>query len=520
MSKRPEHSSDSTKVIIRPRVTVLSVLAHLEYKAWYALAEYVDNSIESFSQCREKIRELEGPDARLRVDIDVDSGLQRITIRDNAGGIALEDFPRAFRPAEIPPNTGGLSEFGMGMKSASCWFAPLWRVTTSALGEDVQRTVTFDIEQIVEDQIEELEVTEEAADPDAHFTTIELERVRSMPTGRTSGKIRDHLTDIYREFLRSGELELRYKGSALRYEEPAVLEAPQYDQNNEPEGDPKIWRKEINFDFGTGLSARGFAALRETASTKYAGFSLFRRRRVIEGSADEKYRPSEIFGAPNSFYHQRLFGELHLTGFDVSHTKDGFRWDESEESFLELLRDHIDSEELPILRQARNYREKAARAARGEAAQTAVSSTASSLTKHGPQLLPILAGEPATEEAPPESLDEGPNAATRTFKVPAEGATWTITIELSTDDSLQEWLSISEVADTDAFTISVRIGLGSPFMKRIVKLDEAEALEPVVRIAAGIALAENLARHGGVTGAGDVRRRLNRILGHALSLRE
>ena len=149
-----------------------------------------------------------------------------------------------------------------------------------------------------------------------------------------------------------------------------------------------------------------------------------------------------------------------------------------------------------------------------------ISSTASSLTKHGPQLLSQLARELSTDEPPPASLVDGPSAAIRTFKVPAEGATWTITIELSTDDALQDWLSISETADADAFTIAVRIGLGSPFMKRIVKMDEAEALEPVVRLAAGVALAENLARHGGVKSAGDVRRRLNRLLGNALSKRE
>ena len=148
--------------------------------------------------------------------------------------------------------------------------------------------------------------------------------MRSLPTGRTSGKIREHLTDIYREFLRHGELELRYRGSSLSYEEPEILEAPPFDQNNEPKGEPVAWRKEVDFDFGEGLSARGFAALRETASTRYAGFSLFRRRRVIEGSADEKYRPSEIFGAPNSFYHQRLFGELHLSGLRSATPKTAF----------------------------------------------------------------------------------------------------------------------------------------------------------------------------------------------------
>ena len=34
-------------VNIRPGVNVLSVLPHLNYKAWYALAEFVDNAIQS-----------------------------------------------------------------------------------------------------------------------------------------------------------------------------------------------------------------------------------------------------------------------------------------------------------------------------------------------------------------------------------------------------------------------------------------------------------------------------------------
>ena len=57
------------------------------------------------------------------------------------------EFPRAFRPAELPPDRSGLCEFGMGMKSAACWFARQWEVRTSALGEPVERTVSFDIRQ-------------------------------------------------------------------------------------------------------------------------------------------------------------------------------------------------------------------------------------------------------------------------------------------------------------------------------------------------------------------------------------
>jgi hypothetical protein len=510
----------SHKVNIRPRVTVLSVLAHLEYKPWFALAEFVDNAIESFRVGKERIRQIDGPDATLRVAIEVDSATRTMRIKDNAAGISLEDFPRAFRPAELPPDRGGLSEFGMGMKSASCWFAPLWSVRTTALDEPTERTVTFDVEKIVHDQLEELEVTEREVDPNAHYTVIELVGVRAIPVGRTSGKIREHLTDIYRQFLRDGELDLVYRNDQLVYEEPAILEAPAYNVNNTPEGPARTWRKHIDFDFGNGLKVRGFGALRATGTTKYAGFSLFRRGRVIQGSADEKYRPAEIFGAPNSFASQRLFGELHLTGFDVSHTKDGFRWDESEEAFLGLLKEHLDSPELPLIRQSRNYREKAAQALGGDVPVRVVSATGSTLEKYGSPVIDASAREPFDTEPPPRSLDATPQVVSRDFVIAVDGLNWTVTLELSAADSVADWLTVSETGCVGERTIGVRLGLETSFMKSLVRLDDEEQLEPVVRLAAGLALAEHLARSAGVAQAGEVRRRLNKILSEALSKRQ
>ena len=232
-----------TSVNIRPGVSVLGVLAHLEYKVWHALAEYVDNAVQSFRNNR-GVLGAQGVTS-VKVEIELDTANRRIEVRDNAAGIARTDFPRAFRPAETPPQKGGLCEFGMGMKSASCWFAPTWAVRTSALGDPVERRVAFDIEHIVHDKIEELDIEEASAPAEAHYTVVELLDCRTNPKGQTIAKIKRHLSDIYREFLRSGELQLIVGGTRLEYPEPVVLRAPRFTVNREPEGRAVEWRREI-----------------------------------------------------------------------------------------------------------------------------------------------------------------------------------------------------------------------------------------------------------------------------------
>ena len=45
-----------------------------------------------------------------------------------------------------------------------------------------------------------------------------------------------------------------------------------------------------------------------------------------------------------------------LKDFNVSHTKDGFQWDENEEPFLELLKEELNADPIPLLNQAEGYR--------------------------------------------------------------------------------------------------------------------------------------------------------------------
>lgn len=503
------------RVSIRPGPAVLSVLRHLNYKPWFALAEFVDNALQSFISNRDALYALHGAHWRLRVDINTDSAQPAsISIKDNAAGIPIADFPRAFRPAVVPPDASGLCEFGMGMKSAACWFSPRWQVRTKALGEDVSRSVRFDVERIVHDELEELDIIEQASKKDAHFTQIILEDPYHLPAGRTIGKIKDHLTDIYRVFVRDGLLELRFNDEPLVYQEPTILVAP---YERKPEWGAKRWKKEIDFPLGGGQHVKGFAALRDPGNHSRSGFALFRRGRLIEGSGEEGYRPQAIFGSAGSFRHLRLFGELHLEGFEVSHTKDGFRWDEDEEPFLELLKEHLDSDELPLLRQADSYRALATKRDRQKAAEEALKKTAAAIEERLPEILPrVAAAEPVETQTAP--LTPQPSLANRELRFNFMGQAWRIQIELSDDPSELDWLSISDhEEDQGAETVlQIRLSMIHPFMVSYAQT-RADDIEALLRVAASIALAEKLARRAGVRFAGSVRRNVNAILLEGLS---
>lgn len=512
-----EAAAGVQRVSIRPGVSVLSVLRHLNYKPWFALAEFVDNAVQSFADNSDRLRAQHGENWKLKVSIEVDTSAPgRIVIRDNAAGIPKEAFPRAFRPAVVPPVRTGLSEFGMGMKSAACWFAPRWRVRTKALGENVERTVQFDVAHIVRDEIEELDIQERPAKPEDHYTEVVLDELHHVPVGRSLGKIKEHLTDIYRVLIRKNILTLQFGSDVLSYVEPPILRAAYY---KDPNGPPVLWRKDINFDLGGGLTVNGFAALRDPGNYSRSGFALFRRYRLIEGSGEEGYRPALLFGTSgsSSYARLRLFGELHLHGFDVSHTKDGFRWDENEEPFLDLLKEHLDSDELPLLRQCENYRSLASKKDRAQAATKALGRVSDAIVDALPAALPDVA-DALPVETKTDPLEPQAALAARELRFDFRGTPWLVRIQLSDDPSEGDWLSISDLGTSGGKedTIEIRVSMAHPFMVSFAQTS-AEDIEPLLRIAAALAISEKLARRSGVKSAGTVRRNMNELLREALS---
>lgn len=482
---------------IRPEVNILGVLRHLNYKPWFALAEFVDNSVGSALQ--HGLASKESP-LKVSIDLDPDAG-GRIIVRDNAAGIASADFPRAFRAAQVPPDRSGLSEFGMGMKSAATWFAREWRVITSVAGEPIERTVHLNIEDIQASRSDTIAVREAPADPAAHFTTIELIGLNHVPQTKTIGKIKAHLASIYREFLRSGLLELRFRGEPLRFNEVEPLVAP---RASEPEGERIRWVKAIDVNIDSTHRVKGFAGLRARGSTAEAGFALLRRGRLILGSADDTYRPVEIFGRSTTYTYQRLYGELTLEGFEVSHTKDGFRWDEYEDTFLEALELALSEGDLDLIDQASSYRSQPVTEYRKPVEDAVIKVTVAVEDYFDDVASRILAEPPGIEEYLPDAVATAAAApVSQKTRVTLDGEVWVVELEATLEDGIPDWIAVgAEMSVQPAGRqlpethVKVTVSLAHPFSRKFLGASNENA-EMIMAFASTVGLALALGKRNG-----------------------
>jgi len=131
-------------------------------------------------------------------------------------------------------------------------------------------------------------------------------------------------------------------------------------------------------------------------------------------------------------------------------------------------------------------------------------------------VLPAIADQEPTEtqSAP---LDDQPSIAMRELRFKFKGDQWLVRMELSEDPNESEWLTISDTGPSGELDIiNIRVAMAHPFMVTFAQTDPDE-IDPLLRLAAAIALAEKLARRSGVKSAGTLRRNMNQILREALS---
>lgn len=512
MGARRDSGGAVLTVDIQPPNEIYGTFARLNYKPWYAIAEFVDNSTQSFFSHRRELAAAEGQ-ALLDIDVIYDRTSNNLTISDTAYGMDATTLARGMRISTPPPDRTGRSEFGMGMKTAACWFGPRWTVDTTQLGDPTRYRLTFDIEELSKTGEARIAVKELREKPEHHGTTITIEDLRKPIVGRQIEKIRKLLTSMYRVDLDSGVVKLRWNGEPLLYDEPALW-------NEEREGGGIIELRQpidaVVTDPATQTQhvVTGWLGILETMSSSQNGFALLRRGRVIIGGPDEGWRPTELVGSVGSHSWKRLVGQLHLDDFPVNFTKDGFAWDGG-------LEDELVNVLNPIVS---TYRQKASSMRtriKGGAAPAdfvrVVEEVQKGVNEPSFQREIIQATTPLPTGLPPEpevfEVTEGDRVPS-VLEVPFPSGTLKATLFVRADGPHAPWLSIHPLRNDD---VEIMLNTSHRFVASCIEDERTRVL--VGKVALATALAEQQARnqHGDSIPAEEVRMLLHTILLHALS---
>lgn len=483
------------KINIRPTSGVYATYKRLSYQPWTAIAEFVDNSTQSYFDHRKELRALPNF-KKLNISIVYErkaDGNDILLITDSAFGMEWEDFERAFVLDKAPINTDGRNEFGMGLKTAACWFGRRWTVTSTQLGSDLAYSASVDVDKLEQDKDDEIDADVFEADPSEHYTVIKIERLhKKLTASRTIWKVKELLSSIYRQDLRNGEISISYNGTELSYNDPAIYE-------EDVDGSIKQWRKNVEFSVnheGKELTVKGFIAIRIPASLRDAGFTLMRRGRVIVGGPEKNYRPTELFGDPNSYAYQRLFGELHMDNWPVTQAKDDFDWHTSglEERFIEILSEISKSyrlktqhirvrqrvETADVIKQAVDGLQKA------DVIQSATVMPISTVRKTTPSEVDSIPQE--KEDIQETSNDtgliiNGPSSYETTFEY--MGDRYHFIVEFETANPLLTWITLCKKADG---VYIITLNMKHPFFKPFI--DHKEFSVVMTKLVIAMVLAE------------------------------
>jgi len=310
---------------------VIQSYKRLSYTPWHAIAEFVDNSTQSYFDNRavlDKVYPENNELLEVSIVYDKENG-GLIRISDNAMGMSYDELDYAMHVGAKPPNCSGRSQYGMGMKTAACWLGNSWSIRTKKLGETVEYKVDVNVDVVSrgDNVLPHDHISDRPKEQ--HYTIVEIRDHNRVFHGRTLGKIKDFLRSMYRQDLRKKLLILRWNGPQVTWEDS--------DDRFLQAADGSCYKKDFHFFVGA-KQVRGLVGVLATGSRANAGFSIMHADRVVRGWPDP-WRPEILYGqiqGSNDLVNQRLVGEIYMDDFEVSHTKDDILWEGDDEEQVQL----------------------------------------------------------------------------------------------------------------------------------------------------------------------------------------
>lgn len=330
---------------------IFSELRNHPLDAHIAFAEFCDNAIQSFIDNQDFLLNEKGI-LQKSVEIKISITDDTIEISDNAAGITEENIEDALTYAKYKKtntNQTNLSEFGVGMKNAAFKFSPKWHLITKALGENIEKTYSFNLDHIKQ-EVNGLspKISSKKVSPKLHYTKILLEKCypENFPNkrGKTT-QIKEHLKDVYRKYISSGTAKIFFKKELLgKYKEEVLIDRF-YEEFFDKDAAIIKWKKPFSIEAGINEKnlfpkrVEGWVGVRSSGKSNTGGIPLFREGRMILGTGGKPNKPSQIFGEGGSTRgNLRLIGEMNLINFASSSIKDRAYWGDSEAAFYKKLK--------------------------------------------------------------------------------------------------------------------------------------------------------------------------------------
>ena len=329
--------------------SIVSTFPRLNYRWWYAIAELIDNSTQSYFDNKEALdKHYKKTNDSLKISFVKDKNFIRLS--DNAFGMNENILERALTVAQPPPlpagkKRHGRSRYGMGMKTSSGWMGETLSIRTTELNSGKEISLKVHWPDVAAGNTA-LEIKSRKVPKTSCGTTIEVSNLHNPMQGSTITKCKKYLGSMYRIDIREKTATIEWDGKALEawgVDDDAFQKRP----NKKP------WKKELK-----GLKTKKVKSKKKEsksitgwvgvlgqgkAGRVNAGFSIFHNNRQVVGYP-EAWKPESIFGewGSNDLINQRITGELHLDDFEVSHTKDGIYWKFDEEREVgELIKGKI-----------------------------------------------------------------------------------------------------------------------------------------------------------------------------------
>ena len=443
-------------VDIQPGSSILGTYRNQSYKIESALAEFIDNSTQSFFSNKETLKNLGQRSCTINIEIYP----EYIQIYDNAYGMEIDDFRRALKLDSPPEDRSGRSEKGMGLKTSATCLGSLWSVETTQYGSKNKYFAEVDVEYITKTSPQNITARKEDCDSNEHYTIIKIMSLNKKISASKINSLIGLLAEMYSLDILNGDLVMTINKEPLKYEQPQLW------INQESGTAYKIsFEREFTLD-GRQYSFNGWVGIREKADTEFSGLTLFRKGRAIK----MHYRPTKLLGKPNLYPYQRIVGDIYLLGdnWEPSYTKDELMWEgELEDRFIEEVKSaakfiiaksaELRKEDKPISqkkqKQIASNVSKSFETVDTEAIEQIISSNAEIIQAVDAATTPQDSNENEFEEV----------------KLELQGSCYTFKVKFI-KDTFNDWIKLNVLSDPNAYELTINYGL--PYFDKFAKDDK------------------------------------------------